>query len=122
MSAAVSLVQLVADLLPVVVDVATRASDTQRAALAAELVDLRERARRIVPLSSSIHDAVARRAEELSPSSTAPTGTTLGELAFTAYRLQRGARNHDGSPTPTWTELTDGVREGWEAAAAAVRG
>lgn len=121
MSAAASLVQLVADLLPVVVDVATRASDTQRAALAAELVDVRERARRLVPLSTSIHDAAARRAEELAEAGEVAT-TTPGERAFAAYRAARGGKNHDGTPTPVWAELTDGVREGWEAAAAAARG
>jgi hypothetical protein len=48
--------------------------------------------------------------------------TTAGQRAFDAYRTQRGGKNHDGTPTPTWPELTDGVREGWEAAAAAVLG
>lgn len=49
-------------------------------------------------------------------------GGTAGQRAFNAYRTQRGGKNHDGSPTPTWSELTPGVREGWEAAAAAVLG
>lgn len=180
MSVAVtSLVSLVADLLPVVVDVATRASDSQRAALAADLTELRDRARRLVPLASSIHEAVERRAAELrtTPAAAGETPrrarmdqwsaaeraiyaaameveragadvrltdavnllqaaraavadfvegvrsvTTPGERAFTAYRTQRGGKNHDGTPTPVWADLTDGVREGWEAAAAAARG
>lgn len=45
-----------------------------------------------------------------------------GRRAFDAYREKRGGKNHDGTPTPTWDELTDGVREGWIAAAAAVLG
>jgi hypothetical protein len=120
-SALVSLGPVLAQVVGTIVEVATRANDHQAQAIAQDLAELDARARRIVPLSTSIHEAVARRAGELSPSSTAPSAT-LGELAFTAYRLQRGGKNHDGTPTPTWTELTDGVREGWEAAAAAVRG
>lgn len=45
-----------------------------------------------------------------------------GRVAFEAYRVSRGEKNHDGTPMPTWDALTDGVREGWNAAAAAVRG
>jgi len=45
---------------------------------------------------------------------------TIGQTAFDAYRAFRGGRNHDGTPTPTWDDLTDDVRAGWEAAAAAV--
>lgn len=47
---------------------------------------------------------------------------TDGRVAFEAYFRERGGKNHDGSATPGWDSLTDGVRAGWEAAAAAVRG
>lgn len=40
-----------------------------------------------------------------------------GQVAFEAYSAKRGGKNHDGTPTPEWPALTDGVREGWEAAA-----
>lgn len=45
---------------------------------------------------------------------------SLGELAFEAYVANRGGKNHDGSPTPSWADLGDGVRGGWEASALAV--
>lgn len=45
---------------------------------------------------------------------------SLGRVAFEAYSEARGGRNHDGTPTPTWEELGDGVRSGWDAAASAV--
>lgn len=44
---------------------------------------------------------------------------TAGQAAFEAYRRARGGKNHDGSPTPTWDEVGDGVRLGWESAASA---
>lgn len=120
MSALATLGPVLAQVVGTIVEVAARASDQQAQAIAQDLAELDARARRIVPLSSSVHDAVTRRAEELAKP--IASSATLGELAFTAYRLQRAGRNHDGTPTPTWAELTDGVREGWEAAAAAVRG
>lgn len=46
---------------------------------------------------------------------------TLGQIAFEAYRASRGGKNHDGTPTPGWGQLGEGVRAGWEAAAQAVR-
>lgn len=42
---------------------------------------------------------------------------SLGQATFEAYSAKRGGKNHDGTPTPTWAALTDGVREGWEAGA-----
>jgi len=44
-----------------------------------------------------------------------------GQVAFEAYNENRGGRTWDGKPTPPWTDLTPGVREGWQAAALAVR-
>jgi hypothetical protein len=44
---------------------------------------------------------------------------TLGQVAFEAYVEEREGKNHDGSKTPPWEELGDGVRAGWEAAAGA---
>jgi hypothetical protein len=49
-------------------------------------------------------------------------GRSLGQVAFEAYSAKRGGKNHDGSPTPTWSQLGDAVREGWEAAADAANG
>jgi len=43
-----------------------------------------------------------------------------GRAAFEAYRAHRGGVNHDGTPTPTWEDLGEPVRAGWNAAAAAV--
>lgn len=43
---------------------------------------------------------------------------SLGRAAFEAYRVARGGVNHDGTQTPSWEHLTDGVRDGWEAAGA----
>ena len=45
---------------------------------------------------------------------------TLGQIAFEAYTRERGGKNHDGTPTPPWDVLGDGVRNGWQAAAASV--
>lgn len=45
---------------------------------------------------------------------------SLGKIAFDAYREARGGKNHDGSPTPTWEQVGDGVRDGWESSAAKV--
>lgn len=51
-----------------------------------------------------------------------PSPSDMGRVTFNAYRAQRGGKNHDGSPTPTWEQLTEGVRDGWTAAAAAALG
>lgn len=76
--------------------------------------------RRIDRIDTATQDATAeeriRRRRELEAS-----GRTLGQIAFEAYSAKRGGKNHDGTPTPTWEVLGDGVREGWEAAATAVR-
>lgn len=44
---------------------------------------------------------------------------TLGEKAFNAYRERRGGKNHDGTPTPTWEQLTPEIRDAWGVAASA---
>lgn len=75
--------------------------------------------RRIDRIDAAGQDSAAadriRRRREIEAS-----GRTPGQLAFEAYSAKRGGKNHDGSPTPTWSALGDGVREGWEAAADAV--
>lgn len=44
-----------------------------------------------------------------------------GRLAFNAYRAFRGGKNHDGTETPTWEQLTPEIRQAWEVASAAAR-
>lgn len=39
-----------------------------------------------------------------------------GQTAFNRYREFRGGKNHDGTPTPTWEELSPGIRAAWEEA------
>lgn len=51
----------------------------------------------------------------------AHAGPTPGQVAFEAYSARRGGKNHDGTPTPLWAALGEGVRDGWEAAALAAR-
>lgn len=46
--------------------------------------------------------------------------TSLGQIAFEAYNVNRGGKTHDGKDTPPWDRLGKGVQEGWEAAAKAV--
>jgi hypothetical protein len=45
---------------------------------------------------------------------------SAGQVNFEAYCAERGGKNHDGTPTPKWEDLGDGVRAGWEAGARAV--
>lgn len=52
-----------------------------------------------------------------SPMDPKPLPETPGKKAFDAYRTFRGGKNHDGTPTPPWSALTDGVRQAWEVAA-----
>lgn len=97
-----------------------RAGDAEDvAAIRAAIEDLRGRLATVRSPGQVIDDVLAERLGAAASSSAATA--TPGERAWTAYRAARGGKNHDGTPTPTWAELTDGVREGWEAAAAAVR-
>lgn len=41
---------------------------------------------------------------------------SYGQVAFEAYTENRGGKNWDGTPTPPWEKLGDGVRAGWDAA------
>jgi hypothetical protein len=44
----------------------------------------------------------------------------LGKVAFDAYSAQVGGRTYDDKPIPTWEQVTDAVRGGWNAAAQAI--
>lgn len=44
---------------------------------------------------------------------------STGQVNFEAYCAERGGKNHDGTATPKWEDLGDGVRAGWEAGARA---
>lgn len=45
------------------------------------------------------------------------TDHTPGERAFNAYRHVVGNLTHDGHPIPQWNDLTEIIRDAWEAAA-----
>lgn len=45
----------------------------------------------------------------------------LGRLAYHAYGDHASWTTFDGRPMPLWDDLTDAVREHWDAAAEAVR-
>lgn len=45
------------------------------------------------------------------------TDHTPGERAFNAYRHIVGNLTHDGRPIPQWNDLTETIRNAWEAAA-----
>lgn len=45
---------------------------------------------------------------------------TPGQVAFETYSAQLRGLSHDEAPTLPWAQLPDGVRAGWEAAAAAI--
>ena len=47
---------------------------------------------------------------------------TAGQVAYTAYCFAVGGKTHDNRPLPTWQQLGDVQRAGWDAAAKAVRG
>jgi hypothetical protein len=59
---------IVAELVGVVVDAVTRVDDDRREVIAAELVELTARVRRLAPLGQAVADAAARRRAELSDS------------------------------------------------------
>jgi hypothetical protein len=42
-----------------------------------------------------------------------------GKVAFDAYSDHADYKTHDGKPIPQWDDLTDAVREHWDAAALA---
>lgn len=56
---------IVAELVGVVVDAVTRVDDDRREVIAAELVELTARVRRLAPLGQAVADAAARRRAEL---------------------------------------------------------
>jgi hypothetical protein len=45
---------------------------------------------------------------------------TLGKVAFEAYVSRVGGETYDKKPIPEWQNLSESVKDGWEAAAAAV--
>lgn len=47
-------------------------------------------------------------------------GPSDGQIAWEAYAKAVGGLTYDGKPLPTWDELGDRQKEGWEKAAAAV--
>lgn len=59
---------IVAELVGVVIDAVTRVDDDRREVIAAELVELTARVRRLAPLGQAVADAAARRRAELSDS------------------------------------------------------
>ena len=46
--------------------------------------------------------------------------SVLGKAAFEAYSDAKGGVTYDNKAIPPWTEVSEAVRAGWEAAAAAV--
>lgn len=46
---------------------------------------------------------------------------SLGEVAFSAYRASVGGKTYDGKPIPAWAELSEPIRQAWQAAAVAAR-
>lgn len=45
---------------------------------------------------------------------------SLGQIAFEAYSKAMQHKTYDGKPIPHWAELSEAVRNGWEAAARAI--
>lgn len=45
---------------------------------------------------------------------------TPGEYAYMAYGATTDNKNYQGLPMPKWEDLTDKIREAWEAAAIVV--
>ena len=45
---------------------------------------------------------------------------TRGVVAYDAYARHTGGKTYDGRDMPAWRDLTDLIREAWEAAAWAV--
>ena len=45
--------------------------------------------------------------------------TSLGEAAFNAYRANVDGKTYDDKPIPAWAELSEHIRQAWEAAAKA---
>lgn len=56
---------IVAELVGVVIDAVTRVDDDRREVIAAELLELTARVRRLAPLGQAVADAAARRRAEL---------------------------------------------------------
>lgn len=48
------------------------------------------------------------------------SNATLGQIAFEAYAKKMNWKTYDGKAIPWWKDLSDEVKQGWEAAAAAV--
>lgn len=46
---------------------------------------------------------------------------SMGKIAFDAYNESRGGVNFQGQKTPSWEELPEGIRKGWEVAATAIQ-
>lgn len=59
---------IVGELVGVIIDAASRVDDERREVIAAELVELTARVRRLAPLGQAVADAAARRRAELSDS------------------------------------------------------
>jgi hypothetical protein len=45
---------------------------------------------------------------------------TWGQIAFEAYSKAMGGKTYDGKAIPWWSDLSEEVQAGWEAAAKAV--
>lgn len=45
---------------------------------------------------------------------------SLGRASFEGYRVALSGQTYDGKSIPSWEHLTDAVRSGWDAGAAAV--
>lgn len=48
------------------------------------------------------------------------SGKTLHQIAYEAYAEDADWQTFDGRPMPEWGDLTDAVREHWDAAVSAV--
>lgn len=59
---------IVGELVGAVIDAASRVDDERREVIAAELVELTARVRRLAPLGQAVADAAARRRTELADS------------------------------------------------------
>lgn len=108
------------ELLGIILTLAKSSSASEAADIKRQLDSTAEQLAAIPALGPEVGALAEQRRRELRGRDTIP-GISPGRVAFEAYTTKRGGRNHDGTPTPAWDALTDGVRDGWEAAASAAR-
>lgn len=126
---AIALLPAAGEILGGIIEAAIGAGDQAAVEqIGAQLDSLSARLHQVRTPATIVHEAAearrrALRARETDPASLPPVlqGPSVGKVAFEAYSAARGGKNHDGSPTPVWEALGEGVRSGWEAAALAAR-